>query len=357
MLLKKAFVNDDDHLRTGFVAFTILCVIIFIISIGYKIKESSENTIVNVQHTFKAKKEVPVKKSKSPLPKVDEKINNQTVEKNESGLKELQTVKKEPVHTQLKEKQNQDVPAKQLSKSYDKPKKQIARNELVNNKLSEKQLLPPEKKLRKNHSSDILQVDKDHHSITVSKNLYQKIHHNWMSSMHKGNQKMVSLNVENLSNVYPLFQMKPVVVVGEKFIDLTEGFEIDENSLDEYSDIVFNSGDPYTDWGRRLSALGIKPSDNLLIRYYMYPFIKRMFNSNAIKAYQCCINKGQLEPSTKILDIEIYGKTYIINRDGTGRIGIFLPVSIHLHGKIIKVNPHCFDDQIEFQTLMDSGCL
>ena len=160
------------------------------------------------------------------------------------------------------------------------------------------------KPFRAKRSAGPASVDADRdsldRSITVSSDQYFTLFKNWrkVGESRKENGKIL-LRVENLRKAFSLFQMKAVAVVGNRrFFDLSDGSRLPEASLDDFSTTVFRVQQPWQKWGDALTAAGIRQSETIEIRYYMYDFIKNAIYERAEQAFAFCRQKGLIDMDT-----------------------------------------------------------
>jgi len=382
----KNYTQKLIYFKKDFFAFIILCLIIISASIIYNInnnrnKTANKSVSIKVQHEF-----MPEKKSKDEniinkknnlradldkKPELKQKIQKKQVrdlaEKPEKDNTIANHRSSDAQIKQLKALNKKSNIKKESGISKNKNKNKNKKNNNNNNNIEKtkkhkikeaKNSVLNDKKLSFNYNSEILKKSKNNKKITLSKNLYKKIHDAWMDSGNKGDSQIISLRVSNLKNVYQYFRMKPVAVLNNKFVDLCDNLMLSSDSLKEYSETVFISSDPWNDWGDRLIESGFKKQDNVIVRYYMYNFIRNSIYQIANKAFQCSKDDGLISKSVLKDHVDILGETFVIERDGNGKFGIFVPRQIDLaQGKTININPSCFSDQEEIQILITSGII
>ena len=153
--------------------------------------------------------------------------------------------------------------------------------------------------------------------------------------------------------------MKPVAVVnGSKYIDLTDGSRLSPEGLKNYCSTAFQVNDPWEKWGRELTKSGINEKERLEVRYYMYSFIRDAIYKRVQQAFSWSKQKGLIDPSTSESDVDVLGRTFVINRHGGGRFGVFVPLEINTAaGQRVAVDPSSFNDQPDVQALMVAGVL
>ena len=210
------------------------------------------------------------------------------------------------------------------------------------------------------NKTSFLDADPRKNEVTVDQKQYKTLFHSWRVAGKQGKGKeKTPLRVENLRNTYDLFQMKPVAVIrGKAFFDLSDGTRVAEKSLEEYSTTVFLVDRPWEKWGKALSAAGIRRGDSFEVRYYMYDFIKNAIYARVNQAFSWCSNKGRIPGDLPAGAVDVLGRAYVINRQGGGRFGVFVPVSLDTrNGRTVVVDPACFSGQPDVETLREAGVL
>ena len=205
-----------------------------------------------------------------------------------------------------------------------------------------------------------LDAKPDKREITVDKKQYKALFHSWRIAGKGGKgEEKTPLRVENLRNTYDLFQMKPVAVIrGNAFLDLSDGTRVPEKSLEEYSSTVFLVDRPWDKWGKALTAAGIRHGDRFEVRYYMYDFIKTAIYARVNQAFSWCSDTGLIPEDLPAGAVDVLGRAYVINRQGGGRFGVFVPVSLDTKaGRTVAVDPACFSGQPDVETLREAGIL
>jgi hypothetical protein len=204
-------------------------------------------------------------------------------------------------------------------------------------------------------------ADREDNGVTLEPKQYMSVFRQWRAGgSTSGEGKRVPLRVENLRQVYRLFQMKPVAVINkERFLDLQDGSQIFENSLNSYSKTVFLVEDAWSKWGEALKAARIRSDDHVEVRYYMYAFVENAIFARANKAFDWCKQTGLIPADTKPGQVDILGRAYSINRQGGGRFGVFVPIRIDIPaGGSVKIDPAaCFPDELDIRALTSSGML
>ena len=196
--------------------------------------------------------------------------------------------------------------------------------------------------------------------VTVDQKRYKDLFNTWRMAGKKGKGKdTLPLRVENLRDSYELFQMKPVAVIrGNAFFDLTDGTRVAEKSLEEYSATVFRVDRPWDKWGKALAASGIRRGEKVEVRYYMYDFVKDAIYARVNQAFSWCRKTGLISKDLPSTSVDVLGRAYVINRQGGGRFGVFVPVSLDTgDGRKFMVDPACFQGQADVDTLRQAGLL
>jgi len=209
-------------------------------------------------------------------------------------------------------------------------------------------------------SPDHLRANREERSITLPSKEYLKLFRKWRTvGAGSENGGKVPLRVENLRSAYALFQMKPVAIVGKRLhYDLTDRTRIPEASLAEYSTTVFHVDDPWNKWGDSLSEAGIRESDTLEVRYYMYDFVKNAIYTRAHQAATWSKETGRIKADTKLSEIDVLGRVFVIKQQGGGRFGVFVPIALDIAGgQTIPIDPACFADQPDVRALRIAGLL
>ena len=220
------------------------------------------------------------------------------------------------------------------------------------------------KLFRAKQSADPVGFDADskprYRSITVSSDQYLTLFKNWrkVGESRKENGK-IPLRVENLRNAFSLFQMKAVAVVdNRRFYDLSDGSRLPEASLEDFSTTVFRVQQPWQKWGDALSAAGIRQSETIEVRYYMYDFIKNAIYERAEQAFIYCRQMGLIEMDTSPSSIDILGRAFVIKKRGGGQFAVFVPIALDTEsGQTIAIDPACFRNQGDVNTLLAAGLL
>ncbi len=205
-----------------------------------------------------------------------------------------------------------------------------------------------------------LDADRTNRAITVDAQDYMTLFHGWRNSGNpeKGKSK-IPLRVENLRAAYGLFQMKPVAVVRNKiFIDLTDGTTVPEQTLEDYSSTVFRVNAPWAKWEETLSAAGIRRTDDIEVRYYMYDFVRNAIFTRANAAFNWLKEQGLIGQDSTPEGVDVFGRAYVIKQQGGGCFGVFVPVSVDTEeGRSVAIDPACFAGQTDIETLRTAGLL
>ncbi|MBW2610445.1 MAG: hypothetical protein JRC68_08905 [Deltaproteobacteria bacterium] len=224
----------------------------------------------------------------------------------------------------------------------------------------EKEWPETSKALGRLYKTNFLDADRNKREVTVDQKQYKALFHSWRIAGKEGKGKeKTPLRVENLRNTYDLFQMKPVAVIrGNAFLDLSDGTRVAEKSLEEYSTTVFLVDRPWDKWGKALASAGIRRGDRFEVRYYMYDFIKDAIYARVNQAFSWCRETGLIPGDLPAGAVNVLGRAYVINRQGGGRFGVFVPVSLDTEdGRTVAVDSACFRGQADVETLREAGLL
>ena len=256
-------------------------------------------------------------------------------------------------------KSPEEDPEEQKSKTINLSEK-LNRLTATSKQPIEKKQSEPSKPMASLPKKTFLDAHPDKREITVDKKQYKTLFHSWRiaGKERKGKEK-TPLRVENLRNTYDLFQMKPVAVIrGNAFLDLSDGTRVPEKSLEEYSTTVFLVDWPWDKWGKALASAGIRRGDRFEVRYYMYDFIKDAIYARVNQAFSWCSETGLIPGDLPADAVDVLGRAYVINRQGGGRFGVFVPVSLDTKdGRTVAVDPACFRGQPDVETLREAGVL
>ena len=256
-------------------------------------------------------------------------------------------------------KSSEGEPEEQKSKTINLSEK-LNRLTATPKQPKEKEQPETSKALGSLRKTNFLDADPDKREITVDQKQYKALFHSWRiaGKERKGKEK-TPLRVENLRNTYDLFQMKPVAVIrGNAFFDLSDGTRVAEKSLEEYSTTVFLVDRPWDKWGKALASAGIRRGDRFEVRYYMYDFIKDAIYARVNQAFSWCSETGLIPGNLPAGSVDVLGRAYVINRQGGGRFGVFVPVSLDTKdGRTVAVDPVCFRGQADVETLREAGVL
>jgi len=204
------------------------------------------------------------------------------------------------------------------------------------------------------------QADPKRGEMTVDPQKYMALFNSWRASGNgEKESEKIPLRVQNLRESYELFQMKVIAVIrGDTFLDLSDGTRVAGPSLAEYSTTLFRVDRPWDQWGNALSSAGIRRNERVEIRYYMYDFVKAAIYARVARAVAWCREKGLIAKDLPASSVDVLGKAYAINRQGGGRFGVFVPVSLDTRdGRTVSIDPACFRGQADVAALQVAGLL
>ena len=268
--------------------------------------------------------------------------------------KTLAKAAKTPFSDVRHQKHNEGRPVRTEESAWEKVGQIFAKQ------LKEKERLETSKTPGSLRKTNFLDADRNKREVTVDQKQYKALFHSWhIAGKERKGKGKTPLRVENLRNTYDLFQMKPVAVIrGNAFLDLSDGTRVAEKSLEEYSTTVFLVDRPWDKWGKALAAAGIRRGDRFEVRYYMYDFIKDAIYARVNQAFSWCSETGLIPGDLPAGGVDVLGRAYVINRQGGGRFGVFVPVSLDTKdGRTVAVDPDCFRGQADVETLRGAGLL
>lgn len=239
-------------------------------------------------------------------------------------------------------------------------------NRLPEIKLAKSELIPrpsPEAAVRTKpmaeKTSPVGKNDCDH--LLVAREDYKRLHNDWRRLGGEGMDppSQIGLQIENLRQAYRYFQMKAVVLLADgRCFDLSDGSCLPEAALKRYSQTVIKVTDPWSKWAPELSRLGLNRDSSLIVRYYMLPFIKKALYARAYQAYRAQSGKGRLTQVSGPEEVDILGRAYVIEQQGGGAFGIFLPHTLHLaDGSRQRLDSEIFAADSDVKSLRRAGVL
>ncbi len=349
--MRQLFAHRDGRLKTGRLALIIFFIVLFGLGLIFKIRKPAEQVLVKVTHIFAAEEaEQPSLKTARAAKEGDQ--EKPAAEKPVAPPAALPAVA-------AAEKQSAAKPR------FPKPE-EVQPIEAIGGKPERLPEFPAALIPRDNDFRDAVRIGRQEvgragKTVVVEKEQYRAILTSWQESGRQGgaDTKIIPLRVENLKNTFDLLQMKPVAVLGKKrFIDLSDGSRLSENSLTDYSTTVFLVDMPWRKWGRELERAGVTRSDQVVVRYYMYGFMRDAIYARVNRAVAWCRENGLLGPDIPASELDVLGRTFTISRRGGGRFGVFVPMAVQTRGgNSIKIDPACFKGQPDVEVLMDKEVL
>ncbi len=210
----------------------------------------------------------------------------------------------------------------------------------------------PFRDLREN--SLVKKVDQPLSTVTVTPKQYQEVFSAWRSAENEQDAEASrpGLLVENLRQLYPLFQMKPVALAGGIAYDLEDGSRLAERSLERYTATVFQVERPWDDWGEALRRIGLHPGDVVKVRYYMHGYVHNGIYGRCEQAIAWGKGNGLLPEDVKTAEVEVRGRAYAVRQQGGGQFGVFIPNQLRLlDGQVMSVNLDAFDGAADVELL------
>lgn len=198
--------------------------------------------------------------------------------------------------------------------------------------------------------------------VTLPSRDYFEVFRQWQASGEKldKDKSLVALRIENLEQVYDLFQMKVVAVKeGKPHTDLVDRTRIAENSLSDFSSTCFLVSSPWEKWGDSLKESGFNKDDKIQIRYYTYNIVRNAIYARAMQAFEWSVKQNNLPQDIKPGDADVLGEVHALKRKGGGSFGVFVPRRVDFagHGSV-KIDPLvCFAGQKDIEALSNAGLL
>jgi hypothetical protein len=197
-------------------------------------------------------------------------------------------------------------------------------------------------------------------AITVDKETYMHLLRAWHSS---GNElregTLPALRVENLLDTHVLFHMKPVAVdsLGTT-VDLADGSRLPEGALSGYSSTVFEVEDPWSSWGSKMKAAGIREAAACTVRYHIYESIRKALFARALRAVEWGKTRELIPATTDPGKTDVLARAYRIAREGGGAFGVILPIAVDLpDGTRVPVSAEAFNGDPDVDALRSAGAL
>ena len=380
--MKRLLTHDDGRLKTGRVALMIFILIMAGCTIAYKLSKPVDKVMVAVRHVFEAEslrnaapekpeEESPVPEPENkpvPQPEAGKKVEESQgpsvkpeIKQQPAATPKAQTEKKIPELTQV-QSAPAPGPAKPDSDSAaitnHEPEKQSTAE-----KIPETRTLQIGKKAKqpvKFTPMPTVSHEKKPAAgeLTLASSDYMVVYKSWKEAGKQGGEDNIPLRIENLENVYKLFQMKIVAMVdGVPYVDLSDGSRIAPPSLDVYSSTCFVVSNPFEKFNNELTKAGLD-NKKVEVRYYMYDSVRNSIYARAGRAVACCREKGLIASDTPESSVDLLGRSYAIRKKGGGGFGVFVPTRIDLPGGgFATVDPACFKGSRDIDQLISAGFL
>ncbi len=363
--MKGLLIHKDGGLKTGRVALLIFVLLLagsgFLFSAGRQL----DTALVAVQHVFEPQPVEAVEKE--ALAESVAVVNDQAVKEAEAKHTESPAPADAPVSGELpvaaEVSQQQTAPKAELTPAAEpevevqvkKPAPQIqtvAEPEPLRKKVSEQTPVAEPLVIQERQTSTA--------ELSVAPDRYLELLQSWNNS---GSEEVrsapIPLRVENLRQSFALFQMKVVAVnVRGQMFDLADGSRLPSAALDDYSATVFVVENPWPQWGDALKSAKFRSGEPVQVRYAMYPFVKNAIYARSRQAFEWCKASGHIAADTRPEQVDVLGRTFVINRKGGGRFGVFVPVSlIAQDGRTIAISCEAFAGQADVEALRQAGMM
>ncbi|MBN2705710.1 MAG: hypothetical protein JXR89_04630 [Deltaproteobacteria bacterium] len=197
--------------------------------------------------------------------------------------------------------------------------------------------------------------------LNLDRNKYTELHQAWRKEGEKDRspQQIIPLRIENLRESYSFLQMKAVALLNDgRCLDLHDGSLIPAATLDSFSDTVIVVDDPWQKWGSELKRAGLYPEQLSAVRYYLYDFVKRAIYTRVNQAFTWSLEKGLLDAGVKPEEVDILGRTFVLEGPGGGAFGVFVPLSLATrNGRNIELDPCSFCNAPDIAALHAAGLI
>jgi hypothetical protein len=399
--MKRLWTHKDGRLKISSVSITLFVMMLAIAGGLMQLNQPVDEALVQIKHIFRAESD--------PVQKVTEETNTQVeqpvkVEQPSPEVSETkanpdpvaETVPKTPAEQQRevrgemasesqvsltsggdKAVSNQELSAEAAAEIVEtveikakEPAAMIVQESIdeteqkpsITNELVEEHVQTETDPFRKLQQDTISKVDDQRQSsgVTVPPEQYQEIFKAWRSADFESDKEATrpGLLVENLREVYPLFQMKPVALVAGVAYDLEDGSRLDERSLERYTKTVFQVARPWDDWGLALRRIGLRPADTVEVRYYMHGYVHNGIYSRCAQAIAWGKENGLLSADANTAEVEVRGRAYVVRQQGGGQFGVFIPNQLRLiDGQIVGVHSDAFDGAADVSLLRTTGAI
>jgi hypothetical protein len=387
--MKRLWTHSDGHLRIGSVSVVLFALMLVVAGLAMKMSRPVDEALVQVKHVFRVEKDAAHKI-------VEEKIVEETSSQAEQSVPpeqsppevgETMAVREAaPVASLMHDEHKQDegeseasLPQEPLASGgsilepvldakarldTDPGDEQEAVETMTFESAEVAQPVVVEESdpfhnLRQNteiKKSD----DQQPAAVVVSPEQYRETFKAWRTTDLKMDDEATrpGLLVENLREVYPLLQMKPVALVGNVAYDLEDGSRLAKRSLDRYTATIFQVANPWDDWEAALRRIGLRPDDAIEVRYYMHSYVHNGIYGRCVQAIDWGKARGLLPDDVKIAEIEVRGRAYIVRQQGGGQFGVFVPRQLRLlDGQIVTVDPAALQESTDVALLQAAKIL
>ncbi|HDS16744.1 MAG TPA: hypothetical protein ENN66_09110 [Proteobacteria bacterium] len=197
--------------------------------------------------------------------------------------------------------------------------------------------------------------------LKLDRNKYTQLHQAWRKEGEKERspQQIIPLRIENLRESYSFLQMKAVALLKDgRCLDLDDGSLIPAASLESFSSTVIEVDNPWQKWGPELKRAGLYPEQISAVRYYLYDFVKRAIYTRVNQAFTWSLEKGLLKAGVKPEEVDVLGRTFVLEGPGGGAFGVFVPLSLATHdGRSIELDPCSFCNAPDLAALHAAGLI
>ncbi len=381
-MLKHLYKNTDGSLKTMRLSLTIFLAVLAVAWALYGTNKAKDDLLVRVAQVL-------TPEAPAAEPAITQAIAESAEAEPAVVEKQVPELSSEPATSEdrIKEEQSLPLPAAEPQKTasqlpepqepaLQEPAKEVSQPQAPETEASAEQALaersrepvPPENSpdvsepvnealkqfnLRYNDQSDTIEL--------ASKD-YADMYTHWRKSGAKlpTDKALVPLRIQNLANVFQLFQMKVVAVKDDvPFLDLMDRSRVAPEALSGYSSTCFVVNRPWEKWGNALADAGFSRSDRIEVRYYTYGFVRNAIYARAMKAFDWSLTSQNLPATTSPAEADVLGRVYAVQQAGGGAFGVFVPVRVDFRsGASVAVDPlACFAKDPDVLALSQAGLL
>ena len=384
--MKALFKHQNGRLKITRITLFVFCLLLISFSIVYKMGKSADKVFVSIEHVFEPLKSDPPPEPESVTKSVEKLVPEPVAKPAETPapvpvVKPVEKSVEEPEAVAITKPLAKIIPLAKVEhaaevevkkQTFDqKPTEPEGLDKMVSlstenkepvQKPAEKNIRVFTRELQKLMDDEKMKDKPNKEGLNLSSKKYFELYKEWQTqgvSLDKG-KKLVALRIQNLENVYELFQMKVVVLKDNiPHTDIGDGSRIAAPSLSEFSSTCFVVSDPWEKWGPILEDTGFTRADDIQVRYYTYEFVRDAIYARAMKAFEWSLKEKNLPLTTDPTQADVLGIVYSVNRDGGGAFGVFVPQRVDFKSQdSVIIDPRvCFAGQKDIEELNRAGLL